>query len=127
MYRYCNFFKLHIFAACCYKIRVAYTTGHGNKGAHIAINHRYGYYYSQRGTYGGKSWYKSSDGKSAVWYRNRQWNIGAIRRVGSGVRNAYVSSSKRCPYGTGYSWRFYSENLESFYNAGKTLSIWCKS
>ena len=122
-YVYCNFFKLHTFAACCSRIKVTYINGYGNKGARRAIRGRYGYYYRQYGTYGGRSWYRSSDRKSAIWYHGGGWKIGSIRGVGRTNCNAYVSSSARCPNGHGYFWRFYSRG--SWYKAGQSLKIRC--
>ena len=121
-----KFFKLHTFAACCYKIKVGYITG--NKGAHKAVSGIYGYYYAQPGNFGGKSWYKSSDGSTAVWYTsNGQWHIGRIGNVGGRTSKAYVDSEDRCPYSPAYSWRFYNDNLGSWYDADKSLSICCIS
>merc|ERR1719412_328051 len=110
--------------SCCKRIKVDYRVGYGNKGARRAIRSRYGYYYRAKGSYGGRSWYYSSNRKSAVWYHGGRWKIGSIRGVGRSYCNAYVSSSARCPYGPDYSWRFYSRG--SWYNAGQSLSIWCK-
>ena len=106
-----------------------YVTGHGNKGAHSAQSGIYGYYNAQPGTYDGKSWYKSSDGRAAVWYNIAMegWVIGPIEDVGTNTCGAYVLSTDSCPYDPAFSWKFFSVDYDSWYDADKTLSIWCKS
>ena len=105
-------------------------TGYKNRGAHVAratIGNRMGYYFAQRGTYRGQMWYKSWDGRSALWYCHRnQWVVGSIKNAGKCNGFGYVNSRARCPHNLGYYWK-YTRGFGIWYNAGKTLSVICKS
>ena len=102
-------------------------TGYKNRGAHVAratIGNGMGYYFAQRGTYRGQMWYKSWDGRSALWYcHQNRWFVGAIKDAGKCLGWAYVNSRARCPNNLG--WKYLYSGI--WYNAGKTLSVVCKS
>ena len=83
-----------------------------------------GYYFAQRGTYRGQMWYKSWDGRSALWYCHRnQWVVGSIKNAGKCNGFGYVNSRARCPNNLG--WKYLYSGI--WYNAVKTLSVSCRS
>ena len=102
-------------------------TGYKNRGAHVAratIGNRMGYYFAQRGTYRGQMWYKSWNAFSALWYcHQNRWFVGAIKDAGKCRGWAYVNSRARCPNNLG--WKYLYSGI--WYNAGKTLSVSCRS
>ena len=101
--------------------------GYGNAGAHKAIGHmHYGIYYAQGGTVGGKTLYFSEDGRSSLWYTQRAWRISWKESYGGTACNAYVTSESNCP-DQSFNWRFHSYDLNSWYDAGKSLGIWYRS
>ena len=106
---------------------MSYLTGCKNRGAHVArakIGNRMGYHFAQRGTYRGQMWYKSWDGRSALWYcHQNRWFVGAIKDAGKCRGWAYVNSRARCPNNLG--WKYLYSGI--WYNAGKTLSVSCRS
>merc|ERR1719229_1077098 len=81
-----------------YKIRVG--CKECNKGSHKAQGPYHTYYYAQNDQKGGNTWYKTGDGKYAIWYDSNRgsWNIGNAIDVDTDSRGAHGISNANCPY-----------------------------
>ena len=73
-----------------------------------------------------KTLYFSEDGRSSLWYTQRAWRISWKESYGGTACNAYVTSESNCP-DQSFNWRFHSYDLNSWYDAGKSLGIWYRS
>ena len=117
--------KFYFITACAgYKIRVG--CKECNKGSHKAQGPYHTYYYAQNDQKGGNTWYKTSDGKYAIWYDSNRgsWNIGNAIDVDTDSRGAHGISNANCPYNKTISnWRYYDGVDKKWYDAGKTLTV----
>merc|ERR1711953_557846 len=101
----------------------------------------YGTYTIQTGTFDGKDWYLSSNGRYAIWYNDGRWRVGTVGNKGSnkGVFysvNAGVSASARafgftasagpfglslspeCPFYPFLNWKYYVPGINQWVDAG---------
>ena len=83
----------------------------------------YGYYIQESGTIGSRSFYKSVDGKFAIWYKEAQWMIGNYSSLDTTTSHAFVSSTYDCPNDTGNFWRYYNNAVREWYDAYYSLTI----
>ena len=67
-----------------------------------------GTYRIQTGTFGGRDWYLSSNGRSAIWYNDGHWRAGSARDKGTDRCSLEIPSDVQCPHQT---WSYFEDNL----------------
>lgn len=114
-------------AACCWKVRVQYVTGHKLP----VFTHKNGLYQSytiENGVVNGKAHYTSADGKRALWYQSDGWTLGDPANRGSKTARAYApGSSDCCPDDVHYTWKYYTGDHDAWLPANKGLSVYCRN
>lgn len=115
-------------AGCCWRVKVAFTKDHIN-GVYRLHPYIFGYYTMEPGLVNGRNHYASEpDGRFVISFCGDSWWIQS-NDVRGQCRGWAHSGWKidQCVYDIEYSWRYYIPSVESFIDADKGLSVWCKS
>ena len=113
---------------CCFTVKVASLEGYQNTGAQAEDSRIFGFYFQSRGLINGRSHYRSDGGIFGIWYhRTYGWIIGEHSKRGTDNAHAYVPENTACPNDPGFTWQYYNNAANGFYNARYSLSVWCKT
>jgi len=132
---------------CSYHVEIEYGgSSKPDSGPYKLYKKYYGTYTIQTGTFAGKDWYLSSNGRYAIWYNDGRWRVGTVGNKGSnkGVFysvNAGVSASlgafgftasagpfglslsPECPFYPFFKWKYYVPGINQWVDAGYGMHI----
>ena len=86
----------------------------------------YGTYTIQAGTFDGRDWYLSSNGRYAIWYWKGLWRVGTEGNKGSTKCFFYTESDDKCPYEPMYDWKYWVSSINEWVDADWDISIYVK-
>merc|ERR1712183_1209488 len=53
-----------------------------------------------------------------------QWIVGYAEEKGTSTGVFFTDNDAKCPHQTGYTWKYFVRAIESWIDAGKSMSIW---
>jgi len=98
-----------------------------DSGPYKALKKYYGTYTIQTGTFGGRDWYLSSNGRYAIWYKDGRWRVGSEGNKGSRSCVFYNTDDDKCPHQPGFNWKYYVSAINEWIDADYGMSIYDKT
>ena len=114
-----------IIVDCPWQVNISRRRGTDkNMGPYKLFRQYYGTYTIQAGTISGHNWYLK--GGQAIWYNGTkgQWIVGHTGDKGTSTGVFYTNDYHYCPNGPGYTWKYFVRAIESWVDAGQSMSIW---
>merc|ERR1712047_173500 len=131
---------------CPYQVEIKYGgSSKPDSGPYKLYKKYYGTYTIQTGTFDGKDWYLSSNGRYAIWYNDGRWRVGTVGNKGSNKGVFYsltpsaiasaiasvsgfglyvsASSSFECPWNAFSYWKYYVPGINQWVDAGNGMYI----